>query len=211
MSVHRCHKDNRGAHGEGTHSCYSLCSCRCWPCVAARSDYEAARARANTQGRALMVDAEPVRCHVRELTCDGPPGSHHKGVGLKQIAKVSGVSHGALWKLIYGAPDRDGPSKRVRRATAEKLLAVTFAGMADGATVPAGPTWRRVDEMVAAGWAKVAIARHVHGPRAIALQLSRTRVTAGNARKVAALHAGWKSGRVPTEAKRSRWEVTDVA
>ncbi len=206
--THHCDRDNRGAHGPGSYACYSLCTCRCWPCGQARSDYDRARAKANSYGQPLQVDAEPVRAHVRQLMCDGPPGAHHKGVGLKTIAKVAGVSNGALWKLVYGAPDRDGPSKKVRRSTADKLLAVTLADMADGATVPAGPTWRRIDEMVAAGWAKAAIARHVHGPQAVALQLSPKRVTARNARRVADLHAAWTAGHLPTETKRSRWEVT---
>lgn len=114
---------------------------------------------------------------------------------------------------MYGAPDRPGPSKKVRRATAEKLLAVTLADMAEHATVPAGPTWERVDEMVAAGWAKAAIGRHVHGPNAKSLQLGARRVTVANARAVARLHHRWRSGELQVEGRRSRWdkETTDVA
>ena len=203
--THRCNVDHRGAHGPGTHACYSLCSCRCWDCVAARSDYEQRRRKANAYGQSLTVDAEPVRAHIAQLMCDGPRGSHSMGVGLKQIAKVTGVSQGALWKLMYGAPDRPGPSKVVRAATAEKLLAVTLADMADGATVDAAPTWRRINEMVKAGWAKTAIARHVHGPQAAALQLGKRAVTVRNAKTVAALHTAWEAGDIPTERRRSPW------
>ena len=193
----------------GTYACYVLDGCGCTACTQANRDYEQRRAKDLAYGRPRTVDAEPVRAHISELMCDGPRGANHMGVGLKQIAKVSGVSQGALWKLMYGAPDRPGPSTVVRAATAEKLYAVTLADMADGATVDAAPTWKRVNEMVKAGWAKAAIARHVHGPQAVALQLSKRAVTVGNARTVAALHAAWVAGDIPTERKRSRWEATD--
>lgn len=205
--THRCEKGGRGAHGVGTHSCYSLCTCRCWDCVRARSDYDAARHRANAQGRTLQVDAEPVRQHVASLMADRKRGATN-GVGLKQIAKVSGVAHGTLWKLMYGAPDRDGPSKKVRRATAEKLLAVTSADMADGARVPAEGTRLRLTEMVEAGWAKTHLARHIGvAPSNFNGLLKRRWVTAGTARRVARVHAAWKTGELPTEGRRSRWEV----
>ena len=204
----------------GTHACYVLDGCRCTPCHQANDEYEQRRAKDLAYGRPRTVDAEPVRTHVRQLMCKGGRGDNRMGVGLKQIAKVSGVAHGALWKLMYGAPDRNGPSRTVRAATAEKLLAVSMADMADGATVDAKPTWRRVNEMVKAGWAKAAIARHVHGPQAAALQLGTDTVTVRNARAIAALHTGWKAGDIPTVRRRSPWptrraneakEAADVA
>lgn len=195
----------------GTYACYVLGACRCQRCRDANAAYERNRVRANAYGRPLSVDAEPVRAHVRELMCEAKRGANRMGVGLKQIAKVSGVSHGALWKLMYGAPDRDGPSKTVRRETAEKLLAVSMADMADGACVPAASTWKRVNEMVRAGWSKAAIARHVHGPQAKALQLGKEWITAGNARKVAQLHAAWQAGEISTQREQSRWHQTKEA
>lgn len=204
MTDHRCTKGNRGGHGPGTHACYSLCACRCLDCAIARSDYERARARDNAQGRPLMVDAEPIRAHLRPLMAD-KPGAHHKTIGLKQISKVSGVSQGALWKLLYGKDGR--PTRKVRRATAEKLLAVGLADMADSSTVPAGPTWRRIDEMLEAGWTKRALGRHIQGPNAATLQLSPRRVTVANARKVAALHAAWKNGELEVQGRRNPWDT----
>ena len=202
--AHRCDVDHRGSHGPGTHACYSLCGCRCWACVAARSDYERQRRKANAYGQSLMVDAEPVRQHVRNLMCKGKIGAHHKGVGLKRIVKVSGVSQGTLWKLMYGAPDRKGPSRKVRRSTAEKLMAVTLDDMADGATVPGGKTLRQLDEMVAGGFAKAELGRYLSGdPSTASLQVGRSgRVSAGNARKVDELHVRWKAGEI---APRGRW------
>jgi hypothetical protein len=204
--IHRCNVDHRGAHGEGTHSCYSLCGCRCWPCVTARSDYDQKRHKANAYGKSLMVDAEPVREHVRSLMCKGKRGAHHKGVGLKQIVKVSGVAQGTLWKLMYGAPDRKGPSRKVRRATAEKLLAVTFDDVADGTSLPGRETLRQVDEMVAGGFAKAELARYLTGnPKAYALQVGQSgRVSAGNARKIEELYRRWKAGEIAPYGKWSR-------
>ena len=204
VRTHRCDKDGAGSHGPGTHACYSLCACRCWDCCAARSDYERQRRKANAYGSSLMVDADPVRQHVRSLMCKGKRGAHHKGVGLKRIVKVSGVSQGTLWKLMYGAPDRKGPSRKVRRSTAEKLLAVTMDDMADGASVPGRETLRKLDAMVAGGFAKAELARYITGnPKAYALQVGRSgRVSAGNARKVDELYRRWKLEEI---APRGRW------
>lgn len=206
--VHHCHKDGAGAHGQGTNACYTLCKCRCYPCSGAGVEYRRRRDLANRWGESLTVDAEPIREHVRTLMCKGKRGSHHGGVGLKQISKVSGVPHGSLWKLMYGAPDRAGPSKKVRRATAEKILAVTRDDMADGASIPGGPTLRKLDAMVAGGFAKAELARYLTGnPNAYALQVGlgpKRRVSAGNARKVDELYRRWKAGQIAPRGRRSR-------
>ncbi len=79
-----------------------------------------------------------------------------------------------------------GPSKRVRPATADKLLTVTGTMQAGGARVPAGPTWKIIATLLDRGWTKAAISRAI-GQDGRALQLSRRSVTAGNARAVKAL------------------------
>lgn len=146
--------------------------CRCDDCRRAISEYEQERRQRIAPA---YVGAVTARDHVRFL-------SEH-GVGLKQIVKRSGVSQGALWKLMYG---RNGkPSRRIRRETHEAILAVQPADRADGAKVPAGPTWEIVNELLERGWTKAAIARGISQERA--LQLGRQYVTAGNARAVEAL------------------------
>ena len=169
------------AHGE--YAGYKLDRCRCDECKAANSAYG--------RERALGVDvpyvgADPVRKHIAELAA--------AGVGLKQVAKVSGVSHGALWKIVYGVPER-GPSKRVRKATADAILAVTPRDAADGAKVPAGPTWTLIDEMIAAGVPKVRIAEAI-GQTGPGLQLGRLAVSARQARAVHGLHTMWRYGQI---------------
>jgi lambda repressor-like predicted transcriptional regulator len=135
-------------HEHGTYACYVLDACRCLPCSIARSGYDAARRRRHAYGRTGMVDAEPVREHVRALG--------EAGVGLKTLSRRSGVSRGALTKLVYGTPRADGtrrpPARRVRETTARRILAVTAEDRAGGALVdPTGPR-RRVEALIALGW-----------------------------------------------------------
>lgn len=189
---HHCTRNNRGAHGQGTHSCYTLCRCRCWDCCVARSDYERDRHRRNNRGDTLTVDAEPVRQHVYELG--------RQGVGQRTITKKAGVSRSGLQKLL--GQGQFAPTRKVRRATADAILSVSAADRADGSFVPAGPTWRRINEMLDAGWTRRGIARHVHGPQARSLQLSHRRVLVRNAKTVAVLHRKWKAGLVPTAVSR---------
>lgn len=180
----------------GTRACYVFGSesgagdgCRCDLCRKAARD--AARA-AKDRIAPAYVSAVPAREHIQFL-------SEH-GVGLKQVVKVSGVSQGALWKLMYGKNGKT--SKRIRPETAEKILAVTPADVADGARVPAGPTWDKVDELIAAGIPKAEIARRL-GQNTGGLQLSKGMVSGRHARAVAAMHAEYLAGEF-TYVRRSR-------
>jgi hypothetical protein len=163
-------------HMHGTHACYVLDRCRCADCSASNTRYENSRAvwLAGVKPHPL-VDARPMRAHVRGLMA--------QGMGLKRIREVSGVPQGVLWKLVYGkkVKGRKRPSKKVRRATARKLLA-TRLELADGSKVPAVEARLIIDELRARGWTKTAIAKHVHGPHAVSLQVAqshRSEVMAG--------------------------------
>lgn len=166
----------------GTHVKYVQDGCRCQPCTEANRRYEHDnRHRIDPP----YVAAGPARDHVRELMA--------AGVGLKRIAKVSGVSHGAMSKLMYGDYGRGTPpTRRIRPTTMEKILAVTPAALAGGAKVPAAPTWELLDEMIAAGVPRAQIAEQLGTGRT--LQLSRNLVTARNARAAADLHRRWRAG-----------------
>ena len=179
----------------GTYAKYKIDGCRCRPCSQATSKYNRARARSVEPP---YVAAGPARAHVRELSA--------AGVGLKQIVKASGVSQGALWKLMYGKNGK--PSTRIRRSTEQRILAVTPADAANGTRIDAAPTWVLIDEMVTAGAAKTEIAAAIGqtGP----LQLSRKLVTARNARAVADLHTAWADGTV-TLGRRDCWGNYTVA
>lgn len=201
----------------GSYVKYTIEGCRCDPCRQAASDYEKARQKRLAMERwhperAKWVDAEPVRQHVRSLMA-GKKGSN-RGMGWKRIAEQAGVPTGTLWKLLYGPKDR-GPSKRIRSDNAAKLLAVE-PNLADGAKVPAGPTWRLVNEIVSHHDQEVGtvtgrggkrpygggvwLARQLTGPQANALQLSRRWVSVRHARKVKEIH-----DRLFTESEAFRW------
>ena len=190
--------DSRRAHG--TYIKYVVERCRCDPCRAANSDYETRRQHAMRRPDEIWlpyVPAGPARRHVRQLMA--------AGVGLKQIAKVSGVPHGSLSKLVYGDPQRNmAPSKRIRPQTERAILAVTEADAADGAKIAAGPTWALIDQLIAAGYWKAWIARQI-GQRGPGLQFGRDEVTARTARAVAALHAEHIGKPPPKRA--SRWDA----
>ncbi len=177
----------------GTHAAYVFDKCRCDDCKRATRDYERER---RSRIEPAYVSALPAREHVAELAA--------AGVGLKQIARASGVSHGALSKLMYGVT-RDGvvcrpPSKRIRKATLDAILAVAPAQAAGGAKLPAEPTWQLIDEMIAAGVPRVRIAQHL-GQTGPGLQLGRRFVTARNARAVRQLHDEWQAGRVELDRR----------
>lgn len=151
-------------HQCGTRTKYVLDRCRCAPCSKANSQAETQRERLKAYGRYnKYVPALAVREHVNALTA--------AGMGLKQVAKVSGVAHGALWKLMYGKTQPDGtriPSRRVLRETAEKLYAIDAAWtglleLAPGALDRAGtPEARaRLRSLVALGWSMSELGRRL--------------------------------------------------
>lgn len=135
-------------HAHGTYAMYTLDGCRCEPCALAASRYERDRVRRVAYGRSEMVDAGPVREHIAALSA--------AGVGLKRITAVSGVSGGALTKIVYGVSRGDGthrpPAARVRKTTADRILAVTSADTAPSADVDATGTRRRLQALAALGW-----------------------------------------------------------
>lgn len=188
--------DSRRAHG--TRVKYVIERCRCEPCREAVRVYERNRQRAMRRPDERWVPYVPAakaREHVRTLMA--------QGVGPKSIAKLSGVPHGAVSKLIYGDYKGRGPSKRIRPETEAKLLAVTVASAAGAQKIPAGPTWALLDDLIARGWTKTWLAREL-GAKGPGLQIKRDLVRASTARKVEALHRRLEGQTGP--GKRSRWD-----
>lgn len=189
-----------GSHRQhGTHARYVLGpneagqtgkGCRCEPCRQANTAYERERKR---RAEPAYVAAGPARQHIQWLST--------QGVGLKRVAQISGVSHGALWKLVYGKNGR--PSKRIRPQTAQRILAVTPSAGAGGSRVPAGPTWEIVNRLLARGWTKAAIAQAI-GQTGPGLQISDKVVTRRNANAIRALLDQ------PVPPRRSRWGLHPV-
>jgi len=159
--------------------------CTCERCRAARRTYNRRRAQAIAcpdEAWLPYVSAEPARAHLVKLG--------RAGVGLKAVARLSGVSNGSLTKIVYGQPAKGRPpSRRIRPQTLARILAVRVPGAGGGGRVEAGPTWALVEELVAAGYTRAFLARAL-GSRSAAprLQLGRDTVRAGTARAVEDLH-----------------------
>lgn len=130
-----------------------------------------------------FVPAEAARRHLTALGAEG--------IGLNTVAGLSGVSHGSLSKILYGEPRRGRPpSRRIRRQTAERILAVSVEQASGGQRVDAGPTWALVEELVAAGYTRAELARLLGSTASSpSLQIGRRLVRASTARAVEALHA----------------------
>lgn len=142
----------RANHVHGTHACYVLDRCRCTDCTRASADYEKHRKRLHAYGRFThLVDAQPARDHVHELIA--------QGLGLKTLANISGVSGGALSRLMYGSKGQPA-SKRIHRDTETRILAVraTIDTLAPGAITDGTGTRRRLQALMTLGWSQTRLA-----------------------------------------------------
>ncbi|MFP8944752.1 hypothetical protein ACLIYM_25415 [Streptomyces fenghuangensis] len=133
--------------------------CDCQPCIQRERDYTNHRRRLQAYGRwQPFVDAEPIRAHVRMLMS--------YGIGWQRTARLAGVSNGGLSRLLYGTYGGDRPyppSKRVRTATADKILAVkpSFDNLAPNRRVDGTGTRRRLQALVAIGWPQTRLAQQL--------------------------------------------------
>lgn len=164
--------------------------CRCQPCTDANRTYarDHARRRSRPDETAVpaYVDATPARHHLRALSA--------AGVGRRQVHAASGVAVSTIDRI------RSGTLRRARPATVDALLAVQEAAAAATARVPAGPTWKRIDQLLASGWTKAAISAAI-GQGGRALQLGRTTVHARHAKAIEEL--------AQQEAAAARRRLTD--
>ena len=189
---------------EPSRTCYVQCKCRCQGC----RDQNSAQARQRAKHRAYgtlspWVDAEPVREHVRSLMA--PEVGSSEGMGWKRIAHAADVGETVVCNLLY---DRrgNGPSKRIRRDNADKLLKVR-RHLADGATVDAKPARKMLAEMVQGGFCKAELGRYLTGdPGTKVLQVAETKtVTVRNARRIQQLYRAWKAGEIVPRGRQSRY------
>ncbi len=188
------------ARAHGTYVKYVVERCGCEPCRAANRDYERRRQRAMARPDELWlpyVPAGPARRHLAALA--------RQGVGLKTVAKLTGLAHRALTKIVYGDAVRGmAPSKRVRSETLVAILGVQVDQAGGGQKVPAGQTWALLDELIAAGYTRSFLGAAL-GSRAKhpSLQIRRDQVRASTARAVEALHRRLIDQQAPP--RRSRW------
>ncbi|MCR6706519.1 MAG: hypothetical protein NVV66_18150 [Cellulomonas sp.] len=191
----------RAAHVHGTYACYVLDRCKCTPCSAANSAYESNRLRQKAYGREDLVDAEPVREHVRALM--------ESGVGLKRIEQLAGLHGGTICKLLYGTKRDDGtyrpPAARVRKETARRLLAVPVGDVAPGARVDPTGTIRRLGGLLALGWSIQRIADdHGIDRQPLDRALTGAPVLASTAARVREVYEAIGDSRAPETDRRER-------
>lgn len=123
-----------------------------------------------------LVDAQPVRDHVRALQAAGMP--------WKRIAAAAGLHSSTVSHLLYGDARGYPPSTRIRPETADALLAVRAESSAVG-------TRRRLQALVAIGWTSRALADRLgwNDRNFCRLIVGDQRVRPDTARKVRDLYA----------------------
>lgn len=161
--------------GHGTHVTY-VAGCRCLACRAAHSRYESERLRARRSGDWNgLVDARAARVHLAKLS--------RRGVGRRAVADAAGVPPSTLRAI------RVGEKTKIRKRTEARILAVDAGARSGGSLVPAGPTWRRIERLLAEGFTKTELARRLGSTaKTPSLQIRKDFVTARTAADVERLY-----------------------
>jgi predicted transcriptional regulator len=171
-------------HLHGTRTAYVKDQCRCAECRAANSTASKTAHRERVLGRwAPFVDAAPVRAHIETL--------REAGIGVDQIALLAGISSSHVRELVPHARTGRRPIQRVRPETAQRLLAiaVTSVNRASRSHVDATGTRRRLQALVAIGWAQQALAAELgRSTTSLARTMTSEAVTARTARQVGDLY-----------------------
>ena len=148
--------------------------CRGCECCSAGVLYEKLRANRKRRGMDAYVDNTEAREHLLWL--------EQHGVGLRTVCEVSGVSRSAL-SLI-----RKGVRPVSRPETITAILAVHTGNAAPGAVIDGAPTMALIDELLALGHTKGAVAQML-GASTKGLQVcKRGTIRRETADKVAELH-----------------------
>jgi hypothetical protein len=106
-----------------------------------------------------------------------------EGLGLKTVARISGVSRNVVVRIAQGE------IRRTRRSTAGKLLAVIPSDAVGRQLIDAAPTWNLIECLLAGGWTRTSIARTLGSTtKTPTLQLRQDRVYGRTARRVEQLH-----------------------
>lgn len=169
----------------GTRARYNFEDCRCGPCTEAQRVYHADRRRkvAYRQWNPF-VDAEPARLHVQAL--------RRAGMGRRRIGELANVEQGMLWRLEHGnAKKGRPPTRQLRKATADRILAVSASldDLAGTALVDATGSHRRLQALVAVGWPQARIAQRLGVTAAnMGSLMRRPRVLASRARAIRDLY-----------------------
>lgn len=143
---------HNGKHPHGDRVRYVVDKCRCRPCRDAAAAYQRDLERRRLYGRTIYVPADQARAHIHALQA--------QGMGWKRVARAAGLAESVVWKLLYGDPSRNlAPSKRVRPATEQAILAVRL-DLAGGTKVDPTGSSRRLQALTVQGWSIGQVAAH---------------------------------------------------
>lgn len=145
--------------------CRYIAGCRCVLCRAANSRYQTGR----SSGDSGFVPALHARKHLQSL--------RRAGIGKRLISEISGVSVAIIREI------RSGTKKRIRRSTEAELLRVDRDAKSGNTLVPAGPTWKRIRELLDEGFTEEELCRRL-GYVGSRIQFDRVQITARSERKV---------------------------
>jgi len=159
-----------------------VAGCHCPACRQAHTRYAMVRAKARQRGdRNGYTDASEARAHLQWLS--------GQGVGRRAVYAASDVGQTILQEI------KIGKRLRIRERTARKILAVTpELARADHALIPAGPTWRLLNDLIGRGYTKTFLAKRMGFSAAI--QFRKDLITARNASRVERLYRLIEAGKV---------------
>lgn len=148
--------------------------CRCYECTTAGVLYQKRWEVRKARGVEPYVDVSEGLAHLEFL--------RGNGVGLRTVSEVSGVPRSSLRLILRG--DRT----KVRPETLAAILGVHLGHAKPGAVVDGARTVALVEDLVAIGWTKGAIAQALGASKKALQVCKRGTVLRSTADKVAALH-----------------------
>src|SRR4029453_13426359 len=123
-----------------------IAGCRCQKCRRANTAYEIFRNKERRAGRANpLVSALEARLYMREMSA--------LGLGRRAFAHACGVGKTTLMRI------RNGTKTRIRKHTAERILAVTIEALRPHAIVSAMCAHRQIRILQQNDYSKVRISK----------------------------------------------------
>jgi hypothetical protein len=158
--------------------------CRCTDCTAANTAASRTASRERSYGRwQPFVDARPVGDHIAALRA--------AGIGVERIASLAGISVSHIRELAEGGPTESTVTGRVRPRTAARILRIGIddANRAAHSRVDATGTRRRLQALIAIGWAPELLADQLgRRPNSLTRSMPSASITARTAQDVAVLY-----------------------
>ncbi len=169
-------------HRHGTRAAYVKDRCRCTDCTAANTAISRTATRERIYGRwRPYVDAGPVREHIATLRA--------AGIGVERIAQLAGLSVSHIRQLAKFGRGDSPTTQRVRPSTAARVLGIGITNRAPRSRVDATGTRRRLQALIAIGWAPVLLAAELgRRPNSLHRSMTGPSVSARTAHEVVSVY-----------------------